>query len=249
MLVAGFTDKGRERSRNEDKYLVLSGKEAALLAVADGMGGHQAGNVASSLAVQVLESFWEEFDPSENISQDRLAEIVQNLVLEANRKIMDEASTDEAKNGMGTTLTVAMIKDGSAVIGHVGDSRAYAIKGGQISHLTQDHSLLQQMLQQGSISPEDAEGHPQRHILTRALGVDPGVKVDLAKFKMEEESILLLCSDGLTSLVADEEILKVVDKNDSDLESKASTLVDMANKRGGYDNITVVLAADIRRQA
>ncbi len=249
MQVVGLTHTGRERSRNEDSYLALSKSGVALLAVADGMGGHQAGNVASYRAIEVLGRFWAELDSTEALPQDGLAEIVQNLVMEANRLILDESNVDTSKQGMGTTLTTALLSGDKLFIGHVGDSRAYLIEGGRITLLTEDHSLLEQMLQHGSISPEEAEGHPQRHILTRALGTNAQVEVDLLELKLEKETTLLLCSDGLTSLVKDEEILGLVKKSKGDLNKMASTLIQLANERGGYDNITVVIATDVGRQA
>jgi protein phosphatase len=247
LQVVGLTDPGRERSRNEDSFLVLTGPHLSLLAVADGMGGHAAGDVASSLAISVLERYWAGLDQSKPIPKAHFAGIVQNLVLEANRLIYSRAAADPSKLGMGTTLTVGLLGGRRLAIGHVGDSRAYLVLDKRLELLTEDHSLLEQMIQAGSVSPAEAEGHPQRHILTRALGTTPEVKVDLVERELPAHAALLLCTDGLTSLVRDDEILAVIHEHE-DPKGAAAALIELANARGGSDNITVVYAAASGRQ-
>jgi protein phosphatase len=248
LQVIGLTHPGRERSRNEDSFLIKQSPRLHLLAVADGLGGHQAGDVASNLAVEILEQHWGEMEQElTGAPKSQLAEFVQNLMYKANHALLEQSSADSTKQGMGTTLTMGLVADGHLTIGHVGDSRAYLVNGEQIRLLTEDHSLLGEMIQAGDISPDEAQGHPQRHILTRALGSSPEIKIDLIQQELEEGFGLIFCTDGLTSLVREEEILSLYLKHD-DLNRLAKALIDLANKRGGFDNITVVLARDSRRQ-
>lgn len=248
MRAVGLTHTGRERSRNEDSYLVKTGGDLSILAVADGMGGHVAGDVASALAIGVFERYWDEVNPDRLPKPDRFAEIIEYLIIKANNLILEEAARDARKEGMGTTLTVGLLCGRNLVIGHIGDSRAYLVSKDALTPLTEDHSLLEQLIQAGRINPEEAVGHPKRHILIRALGTSADVKVDLIPVELDEEAALLFCSDGLTSMVRDEEIHQAVLKHSDPLPA-AQALVRLANERGGCDNITVVYATDIGRQA
>ncbi len=250
MRGIGLTHRGRERSRNEDRFLTLIEPQATLLAVADGMGGHVAGDLASTLAIETIERCWG--DLSAEISDGgtgrrHMASMVKKLIREANRVIYQQASDDQTKRGMGTTLTVGILAGLTLTIGHVGDSRGYLIEDGRISLLTEDHSLLEQMIQEGLVSPEQAVDHPRRHVLTRAVGTCPQLEVDLIQLDLTRGSALLLCTDGLTSLVKDEEILQIYNK-EKDPYRVASSLIELANFRSGFDNITVVLLADIGKQ-
>lgn len=248
LQIVGLSDSGRGRYRNEDSFLACSSENLALLAVADGMGGHIAGDVASKLAISVLERGWNKISRENLVTAHQLFEIIKKMIGEANQAILSQSAADQSKQGMGTTLTAGMISGRNLVIGHVGDSRAYLIENEKITMLTEDHSLLEQMIQKGSLSPEDAQGHPQRHILTRALGTN-SAEIDLVEAVLEEGAILMLCTDGLTSLVQDGEILDIILARQDDPASAAGYLVKLANERGGYDNITVVLAAFSGRQA
>lgn len=248
MHAAGLTHPGRERSRNEDSYLVKTGEDLTILAVADGMGGHVAGDVASALAIGVFERYWNELDLKEPPSRGRFAEIIENLIIKANTIILEAAARDSAKAGMGTTLTVGFLSGFSLTIGHVGDSRAYLVSGEALTPLTEDHSLLEQLIQAGRISPEEAEGHPKRHILVRALGTSPDLEIDLIERELNEAEALLFCSDGLTSMVRNEEIHRITLEY-SDPLLAAEALIKLANERGGCDNITVVYATEIGRRA
>jgi protein phosphatase len=222
------SDTGRRRRRNEDNYVVAP----PLFAVADGMGGAQAGEVASSLAASALEG---------GISDDLGgAERVTALIEEANRRIFDRASTDPSASGMGTTMTVALVEGASVVIGHVGDSRAYLVRGDSMEQLTEDHSLVNELVKSGKLSEEEAQIHPQRSVITRAVGTDPEVEVDAFTIEAEDGDVFLLCSDGLTDMVSDVDILELVDRNRDDLEKAVQSLVRFANKEGGEDNITAV---------
>src|SRR5215210_1396074 len=226
--TATLTDTGRKRRHNEDAYVA----EPPLFAVADGMGGAQAGELASSLAAAALKDSQEPGGGGE--------ERVDELIQQANRRVYERQSQDAAASGMGTTMTVALVEDERVAIGHVGDSRAYLIRGGSLEQLTEDHSLVAELVRSGKLSPEEAEGHPQRSVITRALGTDPDVDVDTFSIETRPGDLFLICSDGLTTMVDDETILAVITRNRDDLESAAKALVRAANKGGGEDNITVV---------
>jgi protein phosphatase len=225
---AGRTDVGRQRSANEDS-LVLS---PPFFAVADGMGGARAGEVASALAVG---TFADEEESSE-AAEAQLTRIVQ----EANRRIFELASSDEAHRGMGTTLTAAKVHGDEVSLGHVGDSRAYLLRDGSLEQLTRDHSLVAELERTGQISPEAAENHPQRSIITRALGPEPSVDVDTYTMVGRDGDVFLICSDGLTGMVPDDEVATLL-RSEGSLEEAAEALVRAANQSGGKDNITVVL--------
>jgi PPM family protein phosphatase len=218
---AGGSDPGRKRRRNEDAYVIAP----PLFAIADGMGGAQAGQIASKLAAGAV--------------KERGAS-VEDLIQEANRRVHMRAQEDPQTSGMGTTLTVASVEDGIVSIGHVGDSRAYLIRDGTLEQLTEDHSLVGELIRSGKLSPEEAESHPQRSVMTRAVGTDPDVDVDLFAVEPRAGDLFLLCSDGLTSMVEDEEILRLVEEKRANLEALVKALIKAANKGGGEDNITVV---------
>jgi protein phosphatase len=222
------SDTGRRRRRNEDNYVVAP----PLFAVADGMGGAQAGEVASQLAASALEAGdSDEFEGTEQIDA---------LIQEANRRIYDRASTDPTASGMGTTMTVALVEGMTVALGHVGDSRAYLVRGEQMEQLTEDHSLVNELLKTGKLSEEEAQIHPQRSVITRAVGTDPDVDVDGFTIEAEDGDVFLICSDGLSDMVSDEEILEVLHQNRDDLDKAVKALVAAANKGGGEDNITAV---------
>ena len=226
----GETNPGRKRRRNEDSFVC----DPPLFAVADGMGGAQAGEVASSLAAAALK----ERGDGDVGGEERVAELIQ----EANRRVHQRALDDETASGMGTTMTVALFhEDGSTSIGHVGDSRAYLHRDGRLEQLTEDHSLVAELVRRGELSPEEAEVHPQRSVITRALGTDPDVDVDTFTVQATSGDIFLLCSDGLTTMVDVDTITELVDENRRDLHAAARALIREANARGGDDNITTVL--------
>ena len=225
---AGATDVGRQRSTNEDSYL----ESPPLFAVADGMGGARAGEVASRIAV---EAFGTELDDRAS-PEEQLARVARA----ANSRIHRLAQEDESRAGMGTTLTAVMIADGEVAAGHVGDSRLYRLRGKELDRLTTDHSLVEELVRKGRLSPEGAENHPQRSIITRALGPEPEVQVDTFTCPGRDGDVYLLCSDGLTAMLAEEEVARIV-REASSLDEAAHALIDAANESGGRDNITVVL--------
>jgi PPM family protein phosphatase len=222
------SDVGRQRSVNEDDLVV----SPPFFAVADGMGGAKAGEVASAIAAGTFEGEAQSGEPAEA----QLARILR----EANRRIYELAVKDEAHRGMGTTLTAAMVHGDEISFAHVGDSRAYVLRGGALEQLTSDHSLVAELERSGQISPEAAEHHPQRSIITRALGPEPEVEVDTYTVAGRDEDLFLICSDGLTSMISDEEVASILRSSES-LEDSAEALVRAANQSGGKDNITVVL--------
>ena len=222
------SDTGRRRRRNEDNYVVAP----PLFAVADGMGGAQAGEVASQLAASAVEG-----GDSDGLQG---VERIDALIQEANRRIFDRASTDPTASGMGTTMTVALVEGMTVAIGHVGDSRAYLVRAEQMEQLTEDHSLVNELLKSGKLSEEEAQIHPQRSVITRAVGTDPDVDVDGFTIEAEDGDVFLICSDGLSDMVEDEEILELVHEHRDNLDKAVKALVSAANRGGGDDNITAV---------
>ncbi len=247
MLVAGLSNKGLERPRNEDSCFVKADSDIALMVVADGMGGHRAGNVASDLAISKAEKFWADFDRLNLTSAEEARKMINRLILDANEIVLSEASNSIECQGMGTTFTVGLLCGNRLTIGHIGDSRAYLINNGQIKLLTRDHSLLEQLIESGQVKPEEAKSHPQRHVLTRALGISSDLKVDICEKDVQPDSILLFCTDGLTNMVSDDEILAAASEH-SDPQLLAESLIELANSRGGFDNITVVAVTGIGGQ-
>ncbi|MBD0280716.1 MAG: Stp1/IreP family PP2C-type Ser/Thr phosphatase [Thermoleophilaceae bacterium] len=222
------SDVGRQRDVNEDDLVV----RAPFFAVADGMGGAKAGEVASAIATRAFDGEADSGEPA----QAQLTRILR----EANRRIYELAVRDASRRGMGTTLTAAKVHGDEITLAHVGDSRAYVLRRGELEQLTTDHSLVAELERSGQISPEAAEHHPQRSIITRALGPEPDVEVDTYTVAGRDGDVFLLCSDGLTSMVSDEEVASILRSVDS-LEDTAEALVRAANQGGGRDNITVVL--------
>ncbi|MCA1833481.1 MAG: Stp1/IreP family PP2C-type Ser/Thr phosphatase [Actinomycetota bacterium] len=227
LRVGASSDVGRSRERNEDSYLASH----PLYVVADGMGGHRGGAVASSMAVEVL-SGMPQRDPAG----------LPERVREANRAVFERQASDRAVAGMGTTVTAAVLDGSTLHLAHVGDSRAYLLRDGELRQLTEDHTLVHRMVQEGKISEEEAHTHPQRSILTRALGVDRDVEVDELTVDVQEGDHVLLCSDGLTGMMRDESVREILEGH-RDPQEAAEMLVDAANRAGGLDNITVVVMA------
>jgi serine/threonine protein phosphatase PrpC len=220
----GLSHPGRRRRRNEDSFVV----SPPLFAVADGMGGARAGEIASRLAAAAVR---EEDADTANVGE---------LIREANRRVFERARDDAAASGMGTTMTLALVEDDHVTIGHVGDSRAYRLREGELEQLTEDHSLVAELVRSGRLSPEEAEMHPQRSVITRALGTEANVDVDTFSVDAQPGDVFLLCSDGLTTMVGDERIVTAVTENREDLERAAKELIADANRSGGEDNVTVV---------
>jgi PPM family protein phosphatase len=221
------SDLGRQRQGNEDNFFV----RAPLFVVADGMGGAQAGEVASEIAVR-------SFD--DELPNGSRAEALVRIIEEANRRIHDRSRADESLQGMGTTTTAAYVDDDEVVIAHVGDSRAYLLRDGDLIRLTKDHSLVGELVARGKLTEEQAEQHPQRSVITRALGPEAAVQVDIDIFPAKAGDLFLLCSDGLTSMVHEPQLRPLFEEANS-LEELGKRLIDAANAAGGRDNITVIL--------
>jgi len=236
--AAGVTDTGRRRLRNEDAFIC----EPPLFAVADGMGGARAGEVAAGLAAAALE---------EAGTETRGAEGVAALIVEANRRIWERALNDPLTAGMGTTVTAALVdhSSGTVAIGHVGDSRAYLLRGGTLEQLTTDHSLVAELVQSGVLTPEEAERHPQRSAITRALGTEPTVEVDAFTVAAEPGDLFLVCSDGLSAMLTDDRVAAAIESAERDPDKAADALIAAANAEGGEDNITVVLFETVDGEA
>ena len=234
LRVAGgyfsHSDTGRARRANEDAYFARS----PVFVVADGMGGAQAGEVASRVAVEAFERALA--DPGVSSAEQLLAE----RVLEANARIHEMSQASQERAGMGTTITAAYVGDHDVAVAHVGDSRAYRLRGGDFQRLTEDHSLVEEMRRRGQLTAQEADEHPQRSIITRALGPEPDVKVDTYSWRGVAGDLYLLCSDGLTSMVAESRVADIV-RGANDLGDAGRRLIAAANDAGGRDNITVVL--------
>jgi PPM family protein phosphatase len=223
------TDTGRQRRDNEDSAFA----RAPVFVVADGMGGAQAGEVASRIAVEAFEHGL----PDSGSPEERLA----TRVREANQQIYERSRADRGRAGMGTTLTAAYVDDTHVAIAHVGDSRAYLFRDGTLQRLTQDHSLVDELVRRGKLTEEQAAEHPQRSIITRALGPEPDVEVDTWTYPARAGDVVLLCSDGLTSMISEERVKAVLTEHENNLDEAADALIREANEAGGRDNITVVL--------
>ena len=227
---ASVTDTGRRRLGNEDAYVV----KPPFFAIADGMGGARAGEVAARLAAAALEEAKAEMQSPDEIVA---------LIDEANRRIWERSLRDPETAGMGTTVTSALVDGtaGTVAIGHVGDSRAYLLRDGGLEQLTTDHSLVVELVESGVLTPDEAERHPQRSAITRAVGTEPNVEVDVFTVDARAGDVFLLCSDGLTDMLTADEIEHVIVEADAAPRPAADALVSAANARGGEDNITVVL--------
>lgn len=229
------TDIGKARELNEDYVIMLRSNSYALVAVADGMGGHNAGEVASKLASLALRDFvFNNF----NKYNDK-TELIRDAMLEANLRVYEKSKDANQLSGMGTTLTCCLMVFDKAYIGHVGDSRAYLINKDGIRKLTEDHSFVQQLVKNGTITEIEAENHPKKNLITRAIGLERNVIVDVIVVDFNKDDLILLCTDGLTSYLSKEEIFEIV--NDKK-EDAVEMLIEIANDRGGSDNISVVIA-------
>jgi len=224
------SDTGRQRRANEDSYFARS----PLFVVADGMGGAQAGEVASRVAVEAFER--DLGDPGQSSAEQLLAE----RVLEANARIHEMSQASQERAGMGTTITAAYVGEHDVAVAHVGDSRAYRLRGDDFQRLTEDHSLVEEMRRRGQLTAQEADEHPQRSIITRALGPEADVKVDTYSWRGAADDVYLLCSDGLTSMVAESRVADIM-RGAGDLGDAGRRLIAAANDAGGRDNITVVL--------
>ena len=239
--MVGFasSDIGKAREINQDYYSIPKPEDSLqLFILADGMGGYNGGEIASSLATASAKSYIENnFDKIEH-NKEAILELIKNAIEYANMVVFEKSKQEPNLEGMGTTLDICFIYNNKVYVGHVGDSRIYRIRGEIIRKLTKDHSYVQQLVEDGKITREEAEHHPKKNMLLKALGCTAMVEPDLRARNIETGDILLMCSDGLTNMVEEKEIYRVVRENP---ETAAQVLVELANAAGGYDNITVVI--------
>ena len=233
MKVYAITDIGRARALNEDSYYVPREGER-FCAVADGMGGHNAGEVASAMAVQV---FSEQMRKADHIT----AETLHSAVERANEAVYRQALENEGMSGMGTTFSALAQQGGDVLLAHVGDSRIYLIREGAMFQLTTDHTLVEEMIRKGMLTPREARFHPHRNIITRALGTDPRIEIDLVQMAARSGDVFFLCSDGMTNYAQEREILRTA-VGEGDWQDKLKHLVSVALENGGADNITALFA-------
>ena len=237
MNYSVLTDIGRARSQNQDAVFATDeavGSLPNLFVVADGMGGHKAGEYASNQAIALVKR---------EVASDTESELVQIInqgITTANNSIYEEAAQDATKSGMGTTMVVATIFDHHMCVGNVGDSRLYVYREGQLQQITQDHSVVGEMVRKGEMPKEQARNHPKRNLITRAVGAEKEIRVDFFDETLADGDLVLMCTDGLTSMVEEKQIEEVLASAVS-LQEKANRLVELANDNGGRDNITIII--------
>lgn len=236
-----LTDIGKKRTVNEDSAAVYTRPEGIILAIiADGMGGHQGGDFASSTAIKVIGEQFMELDSSEFIAEEHWSEWLKEAFFHVNKLIFEHASDNAELKGMGTTLDAALINDRSCLVTHVGDSRVYAINKDGVRQITRDHSYVNILLDSGEITEEEAAIHPQRNWIMKAVGSEKHIEPDLYSMELDDETFLLICTDGLSNKVDKGSIYDIV-MSDTTLRQKAEILIDLANQMGGEDNISVIV--------
>lgn len=239
MKTAFMTDQGKVRQHNEDNGGVFVNKDGDYFAVvADGMGGHRAGDVASAMTITNLKAFWEE---TSGISSPDIAEKwLYEHILKINELLFHHSNDHSECNGMGTTFVGAICTRKFSTIAHIGDSRCYLLNANGFSQMTEDHSLVNELVRSGQITREDAEHHPRKNVLLRALGTDQQIEVDIKTIILEDEDTLILCSDGLSNKVTENEMQEIL-KSDQTFEEMVNMFIQLANERGGEDNITLAI--------
>ena len=238
MVRGAISDIGKIRDKNQDAYYISLENDLDLYIVADGMGGHKCGEIASSMALDIVKKQFLNFDEKAK-SKDDVLKLIKHSIEEANIKIYLKSLEMEECQGMGTTMTLAYIYKENILLGHVGDSRAYIIENSHIRQLTEDHSYINELLKNGTITPEEAKTHPKKNMITRAVGSSSNLEIDLIEKKYNVGDILLLCSDGLFNMLDEEDIKQVFNREDN-MQNACEILTTMANEKGGLDNITVV---------
>lgn len=242
MKVFAGTDIGKAREMNQDYYYVSrNSDEVKLCVLADGMGGYTGGEVASKLAVMSLKSYIYNNYSKTKLETDSIINLLKDATQYANMIVYEKTKEISVLEEMGTTLEVVLIVENKIYISHIGDSRIYKIRNGKMKQLTKDHSYVEKLINDGTITRDEAKNHPQKNMLTKALGCTAFVEPDLLVEKIQENDIILICSDGLTNMVPDEEIVKIIKQNP---EAPNKNLIEAANKAGGSDNITVIVIKD-----
>ncbi|MED3564299.1 Stp1/IreP family PP2C-type Ser/Thr phosphatase [Bacillus xiapuensis] len=235
------TDQGKVRQNNEDNGGIFQNKDGHFLAiVADGMGGHLAGDIASEMTVAHLKDLW---DQSKGLlTADSAEEWLKTNINQVNKLLFEHSKNNPECEGMGTTIEAIIVTDRFTTVAHVGDSRSYILNESGFQQLTDDHTLVNELVRSGQISKEDAEHHPRKNVILRALGTEQEIKIDIKTIMFEEGDFLLLCSDGLSNKVKEQEMVQILQNGDI-LEKKAETLIKIANDNGGEDNITLIILA------
>lgn len=247
VVAAGQTDVGMKRAHNEDNFLLE--EDQSLFVVADGMGGHACGEVASQMAVENLAKFFRDTNENDEITWPFKEE--KGLMYEENRlvtaiklanlRIFESSTSDSRYRGMGTTVVGSLFVNGTVYVGHVGDSRAYRWRAGVLEQITEDHSLLNDYIRANKLTPEEIEAFPHKNVIVRALGMKETVQVDVSRLEPIPGDVYLLCSDGLSGPVTDPEMCEIITKHNHDLQETAASLIARANENGGPDNITALL--------
>lgn len=238
------TDKGMIREINEDSYNIISGYPGipVTFVVADGMGGHNSGEIASSMAVDFISKHILQFP--ELLTKDDISDSIKEIVGLANLNVYNKSLENEENYGMGTTLVIAVTLNKKLFIGHIGDSRAYLFRKGELCKVTTDHSYIEELIKSGSLTRQEAQNHPKKNLITRALGCSDNVETDVYIIDIMEEDKFLLCTDGLTNMLSEEEIISILKASDNP-DEVCKKLIDTANEKGGEDNITAVVFGDI----
>ena len=240
MFICACSDVGKVREINQDAYFYIEDKVLPIFIIADGMGGHKAGEVASNAAISKIVSYYKANKEKMINKEMFIPQFINESIAIANKALIEESTNDEELKGMGTTITMCLVLDQELYVGHVGDSRAYLLRDGELTQITQDHSMVWELLRTGSITKEEAVNHPKKNIILRALGVRKDLKVDVFTRNLTDGDKVVLCTDGLTNMVTDEKILEIM-KNEEDSSSTCSTLVNISNENGGIDNTTIML--------
>lgn len=244
MLVYALTDKGNVRENNEDSYFISTDERIKLFIVADGMGGCNGGEVASRYTIEVITKYFFSNYSSCNKNDNSIKKFIEDAVRSANSHVFNKSFSNIDLTGMGTTLTLLLIENKKFFIGHIGDSRAYLIRGDKLMQITEDHSYVEELVKLGRITHEEARNHPQKNIITRALGIDEEIEVDIFTGDVFENDVFLLCTDGLTNMLTDDLILKEFNSSES-IDKACDNLIKMAKQNGGFDNITIVAVKEV----
>lgn len=238
MVVGAKSDIGKVRKINQDTYYVSDNKDIPIYIIADGMGGHKAGEVASGMAKEIIANNFER-NKEKLLEENTILETIKSSMEEANTKIYLKSLEDDSYTGMGTTIILCFIGKKYFYLGHVGDSRAYLIRNNKIEQITEDHSFVNQLIKCGGITKEEARNHPKKNMITRAIGSSSIIEIDLIKEKFKKEDILLIMTDGITNMLKDEEILEEFNRS-LDLQNSCESIIQVANNRGGLDNSTII---------
>lgn len=240
MFICACSDIGKVREINQDAYFYLEDEKLPIFIIADGMGGHKAGEVASNTAISTIVSHYQENKQKIIDGEMFIPEFINESVSLANEKLIYESENDDELKGMGTTITMCLILDNELYIGHVGDSRAYLLRDDKLTQLTQDHSLVGELLRTGSITKEEALSHPKKNVILRAIGTDKELKTDVFTKDLKAKDKIILCTDGLTNMVSEERILETINMEE-DPSEVCTKLVNISNEIGGIDNTTIML--------